>query len=106
MRVMCAANNGAGLSLKHFENSYTTSSTFDLEIGKEYVVYAINLWKGLLSYLVVGEGLFPHWYLSELFSVTRNEIPPNWYFARFCEDEGFELNAVWGYDELVNTEDH
>lgn len=106
MRVLCAANNGRDLSAKHFASGYTSSSEFDLEVGREYVVYAITLWKGLLSYLVVGEGLFPHWYPSELFNITRNEVPPGWYFARLSEEEGFEVNAIWGYEELVNTEEH
>lgn len=106
MRVLCAANSGRSLSENHFGMGYTPSSEFDLEVGKEYVVYGISLWKGFLLYLVIGEGLFPHWYPSELFDVTRNEMPPIWYFARFSEEEGLDLNAVWGYDELANTQDH
>lgn len=107
MRVLCTANNGSSLSQKHFEESYASlSSDFDLEIGKEYIVYGIILWKGFLLYLILGEGMFPHWYPSELFSVTRNEMPPDWYFVCRREEEGFEVNAVWGYEELVNAEDH
>lgn len=106
MRILCTANNADSLSEKHFEGGYTSSSAFDLEVGKEYVVYGIILWKDLLSYLVMGEGMFPHWYPSELFRVTRSELPQGWYFVRFNEDEGFEVNAIWGYKELVDKEDH
>jgi len=106
MKVLCIANRGSNLSAKNFEEGNTSSTELDLEIGKEYVVYAINLWKGLLGYLIVGEGMYPAWYPAELFNVTRNEIPNDWYFARFSEEQGFDLYAVWGYDNLVNTEDH
>jgi hypothetical protein len=107
MRVLCTANSGSNLSAKHFERGYASpSSEFDLEVGKEYVVYGIILWKGFLLYLILGEGMFPHWYPAELFSVTRNELPPDWYFVRRREEDGFEVNAIWGYGELVNTEDH
>jgi len=107
MRVLCTANTGSRLTAKHFERNYASpSSEFDLETEKEYIVYGIILWKGFLLYLVLGEGMYPHWYPSELFSVTRNELPPDWYFARRREEEGYEVNAVWGYEELVNTEGH
>lgn len=106
MRALCTDNKGHSLSAKHFEIGYTSSSSFDLEIGKEYVVYAVSLWKGILNYLVVGEGLFPHWYPLELFRLTQNKMPPCWYFACFSEEQGFEIGAIWGYKELVNTETH
>lgn len=106
MRVLCNVNNGSSLSVRHFENGYTPSSEFDLKIGKEYIVYAINLWKGLLGYLIVGEGMYPHWYPPELFGITRSELPSCWHFAHFNPADGFEINAIWGYEELVNSEDH
>jgi hypothetical protein len=106
MRVVCTTNDGRNLSAKHFESGYTSSTVFDLKVGKEYVVYAISLWKGFLSYLVVGEGSFPQWYPSGVFSITRSDLPLGWYFANFKEEEGFQVNAVWGYEELVNSESH
>lgn len=42
MRVVSTANKGSSLSVEHFESGYTSSSEFDLEIGKEYVVYGIT----------------------------------------------------------------
>lgn len=105
MRVLCGANSGCALSKGRFEEGYSPSSEFDLGVGKEYIVYGISLWQGALLYLVIGEGRFPHWYPSELFSVTRKELPPGWYFTSLGE-EGHDLRAVWGYDELVNTDRH
>ena len=106
MRVLCKSNSGKSLSAKHFEIGYTSSTDFDLEQGKEYVVYAIILSKGLLSYLIVGEGSLPSWYPAELFSLTRKDLPVDWYFAFLGEDEGFVVNAIWGYEELVENDDH
>jgi hypothetical protein len=106
MRVLCTANRGSNLTVKHLQGGYTTSSEFDLQIGKEYVVYGISLWKELLVYLILGEGTYPHWYPSELFRVTRNELPPDWYFVRRSQEEGYDVIAIWGYQELVNSEDH
>jgi hypothetical protein len=106
MRVLCKTNSGRDLSGNHFESGYTPSSEFDLEIGKEYVVYGICIWKGFLTYLIMGEGLYPYWYPSELFSVTRNDIPPDWYFAHFSEKNGVDLQAIWGYYELISADEH
>ncbi len=107
MRVLCKANNGRSLSAKYFDRNYASpSSDFDLDPGREYVVYGISLWKGLLLYLIIGEGMYPHWYPSELFSITRNEMPSGWHFTRRSEDEGYQVTAIWGYAELVNEEEH
>ena len=106
MRVVSTANKGSSLSVEHFESGYTSSSEFDLEIGKEYVVYGISFWKGLLNYLVIGEGMYPSWYPAELFTVLRSEIPPGWHFTYRSKKDGYEVAAVWGYEELVNSEDH
>ena len=106
MRVLCRSNSGRNLSAKHSEVGYTSSSQFDLEVTREYIVYAMSLSRGLLSYLIVGQGGWPHWYPSELFTLTRTDLPPDWHFAYFKEDEGFVVNAIWGYEELINNDDH
>jgi hypothetical protein len=104
MRVLSIGNSGANLSEKHYEHGFTRASELDLQAGKEYVVYGISLWKGLMIYLVIGEGSNPHWYPAELFRLVKNELPPTWYFAFFRN--GADVNAIWGYSELVNSEDH
>jgi hypothetical protein len=106
MRVLCTAKSGESLSVNHYEHGYTPSTDFDLEIGKDYIAYGISLWNGLLVYLVVGEGLHPHWYPAELFTVSENKLPDDWFFAYFAEKDGAEINAIWGYNELVNNEVH
>jgi hypothetical protein len=106
MKVLCKANSGESLSLKQLELGNTPITHFDLQVGKEYVVYAINLWKGALGYLLVGDGMHPSWYPAELFEVTQNKLPSSWHFARYNEEDGFDLGALWGYEELIMTENH
>jgi hypothetical protein len=104
MKVLCTSNSGTSLSAKHFECGYTASSAFDLVPGTEYTVYGICLWRSLLLYLIVGQGSYPHWDPAELFQVTHPQLPNGWYFAFFGYE--VELNAISGYDELVNKREY
>ena len=58
----------------------------------------------ILYYLIKGtyEDL-PSWYPAELFEVIDNLIYMEWYF-KF--DSKNELSALWGYWELVFSEEH
>jgi hypothetical protein len=105
MRVICIANTGDKLPPKHFEPGGTNpTSRFDLAFKKEYDVDGIALWRGLLAYLIVGEGQRPAWYPSDLFEVVERKLPSNWCFAFFGQDDDVWLNAIWGYEELMSTE--
>ena len=104
MKVICTGNSGESLPARYWGHSYTQATRFDLVVGPEYVVYAICLFRDSLSYLLVGEGRRPAWYPAELFQVTNGEMPSMWQYAFL----GFEsqLNAIWGYDELVNVPEY
>jgi len=104
MKVICIANSGDKLSPKHFSVGYAPSSIFHLDLGKEYSVYGISLWRGLLAYLIVGQGERPVWQPSELFEVTDSKLPTGWHFAFFNQNDESWLNAVWGYEELMSIE--
>jgi len=105
MRVICIANRGSALSAKHFDKSGNTPSTeFDLDVGHEYVVYGMVVSKGLLSYLVIGTAMFAQWYPAELFKVTQSNLPDNWHFEYLREEEGFLVDAIWGYEELLRPD--
>jgi len=106
MRVLCNSNDASKLTPNRFESGYTKSTEFDLTISKEYSVYGIFLSGCSLSYLVIGEGMNPHWYPAELFTVTKTNLPANWHFQTYEREEGFQINAIWGYDELVNSDEH
>jgi hypothetical protein len=103
MKVICA-NTGDKLPPKYFSVGYSTSTIFHLVVGKQYVVYGIALWRGLLSYLIVGEYDRPEWCPSDIFEVTNARLPPTWHFAFFGQDEDTWVNAIWGYEELTHPQ--
>jgi hypothetical protein len=104
MRVVCIANTGDKLAPKHFAVGYSPSSIFHIGVGKQYVVYGMGLWRGLLSYLIVGDYERPEWYPSDIFEVTNARLPPTWHFAFFGQKEDTWVNAIWGYEELTNPQ--
>lgn len=65
-----------------------------------YIVYGQMIYKGILKYLIKGtnENL-PSWYPAEIFEVVDSLLPFEWYFRY---NEGDEIRAVWGFQELVN----
>jgi hypothetical protein len=103
MKVICLANSGDALSPRHFDVGYTASSVFHITVDKEYVVYGVAMWRTLLSYLIVTNGR-PVWCPAELFKVTDPKIPEDWYFQFFSQNEEDWLNAVWGYQELIDPQ--
>jgi hypothetical protein len=106
MKVICTGNSGENLPPRYLGHGYSRATAFDLVIGTEYTVYSICLHQGSLAYLLAGEGpgRRPEWYPAELFQVTNGELPSIWQYAFY----GFEsqLNAIWGYDELVNVPEY
>ncbi|NOQ26943.1 MAG: hypothetical protein GQ564_16405 [Bacteroidales bacterium] len=78
-----------------------------LKIGKEYIVMGILIGEGILEYLIDDGGIisaFP----NQLFEVTDNKLPSNWYFRAFTkEDEIYPYQeAIWGYHELCFNNSH
>ena len=106
MRVRCESNDASRLAAERFEGGFTPVSEFDLVPGNEYVVYGTMLSGSLLSYLIMGEGKSPHWYPAELFNVTQSDLPPNWHFGVFSKEQGYVVNAIWSYEEMINDEEH
>jgi len=104
MKVTCTGNSGESLPARYWGHGYSRATRFEFVIGTEYMVYAICLYQGSLMYLLVGDGRRPAWYPAELFQVTNGDLPSTWQYAFL----GFEsqLNAIWGYDELVNVPEY
>jgi len=111
MRVRCIANTGSDLSEKSLDAGFSASSQFSIDIGGIYIVYAVNLWNGVISYLVDLSGnppkwlSMPRWNPAELFEIVDNRIPPNWCFDFRGYRKDYPLNAICGYPELLD-EDH
>lgn len=106
MKVTCIENSGKFLSEKALMLGNTVETIFELEIGTNYFVYGIIIWKGVLHYLVIDqEGNLPSWYPAEIFHVSNNLLPLEWYFNYYSELD-HDISAIWGYKELVVDEDH
>jgi len=103
MKIKCKSNKASYLSEKSLRVSGTVNTIFPLEIGKNYIVYSICLWEGILKFLTIGEENLPSWYPAELFDVVDKMIPLEWY----CDvKSGENLEAIWGYREIVIDEEH
>lgn len=103
MKIKCKSNQANYLSEKSLCVSGTINTIFPLEIGKIYIVYSICLWEGTLKFLTVGEENLPSWYPAELFDVVDKILPLEWY----CDvRSGEELEAIWGYREIVFDGNH
>jgi len=117
MKVKCIFNTGKALRpyegkpLKSYEfGKFGASESTHyglLEIGREYIVMGIFLREGVLGYLIDDGGVIST-YPYQLFEVTDNKLPADWYFRAFTrEDDRFPYQeAVWGYYELCFEDNH
>ena len=104
MRVKCLKNKGTDLSEKAMNVSGTVHTEFSLNIGTEYMVYSISLCKGILRYLILGKDEnLPSWYPAELFEITDNLLPIEWYYAFYPNQV---VSAIWGYKEIIFDSKH
>lgn len=105
MRVKSIANTGQALSPNSKALGNSNETKYPIEIGVVYTVYGQHLYKGVLSYLLVGsyENL-PSWYPVELFEIVDSLLPLEWYY-NFLGYDG-NLISIWGYKELAIDEDH
>src|SRR5690625_2268035 len=103
MKVECKANLGTDLLKTTYEIGYTGETIFDLEKHKLYIVYGICHWKNSLHYLIEDENHLPSWFPVELFTITDNQLPLEWYFSYYEKEE---ISAIWGYKEIVVNESH
>ncbi|MCK4261354.1 MAG: hypothetical protein KAX49_20455 [Halanaerobiales bacterium] len=102
MKVTCRANSGKNLSQEALALGDTIETQFNLEIGHEYFVYGISIWKNLMHYLISGKNEnLPSWYPAELFDVSDSLLPFEWYFNHYANEVDCPLLAIWGYKELA-----
>ena len=105
MKVKCIYITGESLSQKFIDIGWTKQSQMYLKINQEYEVYGMYYYSGIFKYLVVEDDSSPNWYPSEIFEIVNNKIPTWWYFDMIDNPKG-GIEALWGYDELINNEDH
>lgn len=107
MIVKCMYNAGKDLPEETLKIIHFSTTIFQLNIGNEYPVYGIAIWKGILNYLTMDKYLdLPSWHPADLFEIVDSELPYEWHHKYYGFTEGVHLNAIWGYKELVQEEEH
>jgi hypothetical protein len=105
MKVRCVANTGAALLPGSKRIEKLISKEYSIEIGREYAVYCMSMWKGSLDYLLEDDG--PYWYPADLFEVVDPLMPPLWYFTFRVRNVEYEfMQAIWGYKEMIIDTGH
>ncbi|CDN42595.1 hypothetical protein BN871_BN_00010, partial [Paenibacillus sp. P22] len=54
MKVRCIANTGDKLSIKTKELGNSDQTRYSVKIDEQYTVYGQHIYKGVLSYLLLG----------------------------------------------------
>lgn len=103
MKVKCIEVSGVNLLPNTIRLGYSIEADFELKLHDVYTVYGMSLWDGSLHYLIQVSDYNPSWFPAELFTVEETKIPENWYFSFPLSND---VNAIWGYKELVDGSDH
>ena len=103
LKAICKHNTGEFFKKNELPTGVFSSTLFNLEIEKEYLVMGIVLTGKFIFYLSDENGR-PFLYPSELFQVSDNKISSNWYFKSIPKNESVDIDAIWGYLELCNQE--
>lgn len=102
MIATCVINNVQSLPPNPL--AYNQSAVIHLSVDTEYAVCAMSIYAGALMVLVSDDTGLPNWYPVQLFRVIDSRIPGDWRFASYGESR--HLQALWGYDEMIEDEQH
>ena len=122
MRATCLFNSDKALGTP--KERFWVDSQYDLNVGGEYVVYAMGLFKSIhshspeMSVLVIDDNGVPGLVPIGLFQFRSYLLPFEWEFALYdglSASERSHLSphsheshwiAKWGYPEFVQNPDH
>jgi hypothetical protein len=105
MRVLCNSNMGSVLSANYLAIGNTPQSIFHVQVGREYSVFAIAVYRGAALLLLADENNLPNWYPLDLFSISEASIPSNWFSAIYQGNEN-GVQLLLGYEDLISDESH
>jgi len=114
MRIRCIANNGEHLPENYIDpaRGYTKKVELPLTVGKEYVVYAIRAWQGVVWYYICDDNYsyYPIQTPAPLFEVVDSRVSKYWQFMldpngvlRFAFEQWF--TDPYFYDKLTDQEE-
>jgi hypothetical protein len=105
MRVICKSNNGTTLSINVLNLGYTSGTIFSISIDKEYDVFAMSSWRGMIAVLLADDHHLPNWFPVECFTINDPCLPPDWSFASSLPSES-GIQGIWGYRRLIDDASH
>lgn len=83
----------------------TKRSAFHVVVGREYFVFALAVYRGVLLLLLSDEDHLPNWHPIDLFSISDGRLPQDWYSAAYPgNDDG--LQFLIGYERLIMDASH
>ena len=114
MIIRCIANTGEDLPENYIDpaRGYTKKIELPLTVGKEYVVYAIRSWQGIVWYYICDDNYsyYPIQTPAPLFEVVDNRVSKYWRFMlnpngvlRFVFEQWF--TDPYFYDKLTDQEE-
>ena len=106
MKVICKANKGKDLPEKYLNNGYYPKTKLSITIGEKYTVLGIMLSGDIISVLIKDDDKSPFWHPFEAFEFTTLKIPDDWYFVYKPENPYYDINAIWGYKDLIEKTEH
>jgi len=115
--VRCVANTGASIQEANIapEMGIDRSTEFPVTIDREYVVFAVTMFRGTAWYYVLDDDRrrWPIWKPASLFEVIDGSLPDSWIFGyfRFTHDDQYPILSFpeWAgdhsfYERLVDDE--
>jgi hypothetical protein len=104
VRVKCIYRNGDAHPQELGVLGYAEGTRIDVQYGREYVVFGIMLWQGLIHYLVLNDQTRrPDWEPACLFEVVNGRLPGTWFYRYAWQHPNVPIKAVLGYQELVES---
>jgi hypothetical protein len=103
MKVCCQNNRNCSLPVDSEIYTDDPTAILDLNIGQEYLVYAIASHKQVIMYYLCGSlyTFYPRWYPASLFSVSDTQISRYWQCSVSVASQHHSAEIIIGFSEWV-----
>ena len=106
MKVKCKTNKAeVAFKGKSLPFGTASDSVYGVDIDVIYTVLGMVIWKKELSYLIY-TGDFIELCPYQLFEVINPKLSNSWFFKSYSLNDGYDVEAVWGYYEFCFDEEH
>lgn len=106
MIVKCISNRGEDLPAECLDSNsgFSKTTTFNLEIGKHYLVYGVTLFLGYIWYFLEDEAFsyYPIWNPSPLFEIVDGRLSRYW-ICSFKNTNNGNFRTIFAFKEWANS---